>query len=522
MNAENGASTVRGGPNRKWWTLFAMCFALFMIMLDNTIVNVALPSIQQSLQTTPARLQWTVDAYVLSFAVLILIGGKLGDRFGRKRIFLAGLTIFTLASAACALATSDSQLIASRAVQGTGSALLNPLSLAILVTAFPRTQLPTAVGIWAGISSLGLAVGPLAGGFLVERFSWSAVFWVNVPIGMIAAAVVLWAVTESRDHRSHHLDLVGTGLATGGLFALVWALIETGTHAWGSAYTLGFLAAAALLLALFIARERRTADPMLPLGFFRRPAFSTASAVVLLVGFSFFGVVYFITLYFQNVKGYSPLQAGVRSLPITAMVMLLGPLAGRLNAKFGARAQLSVGMLFLSAGLFGLSHIQVASSYNAIWPFYVVIGVGMGLAMPAVSATGMAAVDRDRSGIASGVINANRQVGGALGIAVLGSVAATLTRSAWHDGLAQLPAATRAAAEPLTGLVLGGQGKAIAALAGPQAQAAALESFVHGVRGAMLVGSALTLLAAAVAFIGLRRFAPAPVEPAAEAVGEVA
>ena len=518
MNAENGVSGATGGPNRRWWTLFAMCFALFMIMLDNTIVNVALPSIQRSLQTTPENLQWTVDAYILSFAVLILLGGKLGDRFGRKRMFLVGLTIFTLASAACALATSDHQLIASRVVQGAGGALLNPLSLAILVTAFPRRQVPTAIGIWAGISSLGLAVGPLAGGFLVERFSWSAVFWVNVPIGMIAAAVALWAVSESRDPETRHLDLVGAGLATGGLFALVWALIETGTHAWGSAYTLGFLAAAAVLLGLFIAWERRAADPMVPLGFFRRPAFATSAAVVLLVGFSLFGVIYFITLYFQNVKGYSPFQAGIRSLPMTVMITMLAPLAGRLNTKMGARAQMSIGMLLVSGGMFGLSHIQVASSYNAIWPFYILVGAGMALTMPAVSATGMAAVDRDRSGIASGVINANRQLGGALGIAVLGSVAATLTRDAWHEGLAQLPAATQAAAEPLTGLVLGGQGRPIAALAGPQAQTAALEAFVHGVSGAMLASSALTLLAALVAFVGLRRLAPTPsVEPTAEA-----
>ena len=207
-----------------------------------------------------------------------------------------------------------------------------------------------------------------------------------------------------------HLDLVGAGLATGGLFALVWALIQTGTHAWGSAYTLGFLAAAAVLLGLFIAWERRSADPMLPLGFFRRQAFSASAAVVLLVGFSLFGAIYFVTLYFQNVKGYSPLQAGIRSLPMTVMITLLSPLAGRLNAKMGTRAQMSIGMLLVSGGMFGLSHIQVASSYNAIWPFYVLVGAGMALTMPAVSATGMAAVDRDRSGIASGVINATARL----------------------------------------------------------------------------------------------------------------
>jgi EmrB/QacA subfamily drug resistance transporter len=494
---------TEGRAGRKWWTLFAMCFALFMIMLDNTVVNVALPSIQRDLDASPEGLQWTIDAYVLSFAVLILLGGKLGDRYGRKRIFLVGLAIFTLASAACALATTDTQLIAFRALQGVGGALLNPLSLSILVAAFPRAQLPTAIGIWAGISSLGLSLGPLVGGYLVEHASWSAVFWINVPIGIVAAVVVLWAVNESRDPRSRHLDLVGTALVTAGLFAVVWVLIKSGSHAWTSAYTVTFLAVGIGLLAAFVVWEARQDDPMIPLGFFRVSAFTSSSLVVLLVGFSMFGVIYFITLFFQNVQGYSPLEAGIRSLPMTVMVTVLAPIAGKLNARLGPRTLMAGGMLLVTAGLVGLSQITATSSYNAIWPFTMVIGAGMALTMPSVSATSMGAVDRDKSGIASGVVNASRQVGGALGIAVLGSVAASLARSQWGSASSGLPDAVRTGLEPI---VVGGQTRVVGALAGPAAQSAAADAFVHGVRGAMLVAAAVTLIGAVVAFVGLRRF----------------
>ena len=499
--------------DRKWWTLFAMCFALFMIMLDNTIVNIALPSIQRDLKASSANLQWTIDAYILTFAALILLGGKLGDRFGRKRMFIVGLVIFTLSSMLCALSTSDSELIAARALQGVGGALLNPLSLSIIASTFPRKQLPTAIGIWAGVSGLGLAVGPLVGGFLVEKVSWSAVFWVNVPIGVVAALVTLRAVQESRDPTTSHLDLPGTGLITVGLAAVVWALIKSGTHGWGSVYTLGFLAAGAALLAAFIWWERRSSDPMLPLSFFRKRAFSVASAVVLLVGFGMFGVIFFITLYFQNVQGYSPLQAGVRSLPMTMMLMAVAPLAGKINARIGPRLQLTVGMLLSSAGLFGLSRIGVHSSYNAIWPFYSLMGAGLAFAMPAVSATGMAAVDPRKAGIASGVINASRQVGGALGIAVMGSLGAALTRSRWADDLAALPDATQTKLAGSRDLVLGGQGDVIGRIAGgPAAKAAALDAFMHGVTGALIAGGALMLLAAVVAYVGLWGFRM-PVQP---------
>jgi EmrB/QacA subfamily drug resistance transporter len=491
-------------PNHRWWTLFAMCFALFMIMLDNTIVNVALPSIQHELKPTVENLEWTVNAYILVFATLILLGGKLGDRFGRKRIFMVGLVVFTLSSMACALARTDTQLIGFRAVQGVGGALLNPLSLSILVAAFPRKQLPQAIGIWAGISGLGLAIGPLLGGFLTQHFSWSAVFWVNVPIGVIALGVTAWAVIESKDPSARTLDIVGTVLISASLFSLTWGLIKTANHSWVGVYTLSFIGAAILLGALFVVWESRMDDPMIPLAFFRIRAFTVSSVVVALVGVALFGVIYFLTLYFQNVRGYDPIQAGLRTLPTTMMILFVAPIGGRLSGRVGPRWLMTVGMAFASVGLFGLSFIDVDSSYNTIWPFQMLMGAGMALTMPAVSATGMAAVDRTKAGIASGVINASRQVGGALGIAVLGGIGTTLAADMWANRIANLPQGLQAKAERLVPLVQGGQGNKILAITHSRvAQANALESFVHGVEWALRTGAGLTLAAALVAGFGL-------------------
>jgi EmrB/QacA subfamily drug resistance transporter len=498
-------------PNHKWWTLFAMCFALFMIMLDNTVVNVALPSIQRSLKTTPENLEWTVNAYVLVFAALILFGGKLGDRFGRKRMFLAGMVIFTLSSMACALSATDTQLIVFRAVQGSGAALMNPLSLSIIVAAFPPREIPTAIGIWAGISGLGLAIGPLVGGFLVEHFGWSYVFWINVPIGIIATAVTLWAVEETRDPTAKTLDVVGTVLVTAGLFLLVWGLIKTGTHSWTSAYTLGFLGAAAIALVSFVWWESRVESPMIPLDFFRERAFSISSVVVGLIGFALFGAIFFITLYFQNVQGYSALEAGVRTLPNTMMVVLIGPLAGKLNNRFGGRALMTVGMLSASIAMFGLSRLGIHTSYGLIAIFFVLLGSGLAMTMPATTATAMGAVDPRKSGIASGVVNATRQVGGALGIAVLGSIVATLATSHWQSNAKHLSPPAAAVAQRLEPLVVGGQGTAVALIVKPiagtpaalAARQTAFDSYMVGFRGAMLVGSLLMLSAGALAFFGL-------------------
>jgi EmrB/QacA subfamily drug resistance transporter len=514
MNATRAESA-----NHKWWTLAAMCFALFMIMLDNTVVNVALPSIQRSLKTTPENLEWTINAYFLSFAALILLGGKLGDRFGRKKIFLVGLAIFTLSSAACALSTSDAGLISARAVQGIGAALMNPLSLSIIVAAFPRHQVPTAIGIWAGISGLGLAIGPLLGGFLVEHVDWSAVFWINVPIGVLAAGATLWFVQESRDPKARGFDIVGTLLVTGGLFSLVWALIRTNAHSWQSGQTVGFLVAAAVLLVGFVLWEDRQSDPMIPLSFFRKRAFDVAVASVALIGFSMFGIIYFLTLYLQNIRGYSAIESGVRTLPMTVMVILIAPVAGKLSARIGPRPLMAGGMLIMSLGLASLTRLSIDASYwTVIFPSFVCVGAGIAMSMPTTTGVAMGSVDPARAGIASGVINSSRQVGGALGVAVLGSIAATVATAHWGDNA---PAALQSTTHRFDSLVVGGQVAPLGRLAGSPAQLAASHAFIDGVTTAMTVGAGLALAGSVIAFFGLRGFRPVAApqgSPAAVAV----
>jgi EmrB/QacA subfamily drug resistance transporter len=509
------------GSSRKWWTLAAMCFALFMIMLDNTIVNVALPTIQRELHASPSSLEWTVNAYVLSFAALILFGGKLGDRFGRKRIFIVGLIIFTACSALCALATSDTQLITARALQGVGSALLNPLSLSILVAAFPRKQLPVAIGIWAGVSGLGIAIGPVVGGILVEHYGWASVFWVNVPVGIVATIVCILVVSESRDPRTTEMDIVGTVIVTAGLFCLTFGLVKTNDHSWTSPLVLGLLGAAAVLLVAWYFWESHVTQPMVPLSFFSSRPFTVSNIVAMLVGVSLFGSLYFVTLYFQNVKGYSAIEAGLRSMPMTLMIMFIAPIAGRLNTKIGPRPLMAGGMLLSSIGMVTLAQLGVGTSYNQIWPAFVVLGAGLSLTMPSMSSAAMGAVDPTKAGIASGVLNSSRQVGGAIGIAVMGSVVATIAGRQWADHIAALPAPLHSQAARLEQLVVGAQGRLIAQVAGPQARVAALDSFTSGMQAAMYAGAALTFIAFVLSAVAMPRMQPTSTTQAAPAPLEI-
>jgi len=411
---------------RKWWTLAAVSFGLFMIMLDNTVVNVALQSIRDDLGISVSELEWVVNAYALTFGVLLLSGGKLADLLGRRRIFIAGLVIFTGASLWCGLADGAASLIAARSVQGVGAALMNPATLSIITATFPARQRGTAIGIWAGVSALALAIGPLVGGVLTERVSWSWIFFVNVPVGVVAVVAARAFIDESRDtSRERRLDLPGLVTSGVGLFALTYALIETNTNAWGSARVVALFAIAAVALTAFVALERRQRLPMLDLSLFRNASFSAANTVMGLVGVAMFGVFFFNSLYLQSVLGYSAIQTGATFLPMTLLIMVGAPVAGRFSDRIGPRWLITGGMTLLAGSLLLFGTLDQHSSFWHILPGLVVGGLGLAITMAPTTATAMSSVPVDKAGVGSAVINSTRQVGGSLGIAIMGTLVAT-------------------------------------------------------------------------------------------------
>jgi EmrB/QacA subfamily drug resistance transporter len=409
----------------KLLTLGACCLGLSMVMLDNTVVNVALPSIQRELGAGVSGLALVLDAYILVFASLLLTAGSLGDRFGRRRVFRAGLVVFTVASALCGLAPTLPALVAGRALQAVGGAALLPSSLAILTAAFPdpreRVQ---AIGLWSGVSAMALAAGPVVGGLLTDALGWRWVFYVNLPVGVAAFLVAGRVVRESRNPAARGLDLPGLALGSLGLGAVTLGLIEGNQRGWGSPTILGLLAAGVGSLAAFVAVERRRRAPMVSPGFFRDAGFSSANAVVLLAGFALLGFVFFNTLYFQAVQGWSPLQAGLRTLPSTLAVAVMAPLAGRLASRHGYRLPVVAGMALAAAALLALTGIRAGTPYAELWWKLAMLGAGLGLSISPATAAGVAAMPGSQAGVASAVISTSRQVGGALGVAVLGAVAA--------------------------------------------------------------------------------------------------
>ena len=430
------AAHVFAPENRKWWTLLAVSFGLFMIMLDNTVVNVALPSIERDLKVSVSQLEWVVNAYFLTFAVLMLTGGKLGDMRGRRLIFMVGLVVFTLSSLACGLAANGETLIAARAVQGVGAAMMSPATLSIITATFPPRQRGMAMGIWVGVSAMALALGPITGGVLAEHASWSWIFFINVPIGIVALVVARLAIDESRDtSREQRLDvpgLISSGIA---LFALTYALIEANNKGWTSPEILALFVLAAVGFAAFILLELRQRLPMLDLSLFRNATFAGANATMMLVALSMFGVFFFVSLFVQGILGYSPVQAGAAFLPMTLCIIFIAPVAGKLSDHVGSRWLMGGGMLLVSISLLLFSMLDEASSFWNLFPALVVGGVGMALAMTPTTAAAMGSVPVDKAGVGSAVLNDMRQVGGALGIAVMGAILGSYVTATVHSPL---------------------------------------------------------------------------------------
>jgi EmrB/QacA subfamily drug resistance transporter len=422
--------------NKKWWTLAAVSFGLFMIMLDNTVVNVALPSIERDLHVSIASLEWIVTAYALTFAALMITGGKLADVYGRRRIFIVGIVVFTLSSLACGLAPSAGFLIGARAVQGIGAALMNPATLSIITATFPPKERGQAIGIWAGVSALALAIGPLAGGLIVDNINWHWIFYVNVPVGIAGIFASLIFIKESRD-TSHEQSIDLPGLATSGLglFALSYGLIEGNQHGWGSVEIVSLFVAAVLLLAGFVMVERHQRLPMLDLSLFRSGAFTGANLVAMLVSLGMFGVFFFVSLYVQNILGFSPTKAGAAFLPMTMLIILVAPIAGRASDRVGSRWLMGAGMSILGVSLLLYQRVGLHSDFWTLLPAMLLGGVGMALTMSPMTAAAMGAVPVDKAGVGSGVLNSFRQVGGAMGIALMGAIVASYVRAGSHTAL---------------------------------------------------------------------------------------
>ena len=412
--------------NRKWWTLGAVAFGLFMIMLDNTVVFVALSSIQGDLHISQSELEWVVNGYALTFAVLMLTGGKLADLLGRRRIFIVGLTIFTLSSLACGLATSAAILIGARVVQGAGSALMNPATLSIITATFPPRQRGMAIGIWVGVSAMALAIGPLVGGVLTEQINWSWIFFINVPVGIAGVIVARLVIDESRDEsEEQRLDLPGLISSGVGLFALTYGLIEANNYGWTSARIMGSFIVAVVALAIFVLLELHQRVPMLDLTLFKNPTFAGANTVMLLVALAMFGVFFFNSLYLATILGYSPIQTGATFLPMTVLIVFVAPLAGKFSDKIGSRWLMGAGLVLLSGSLLSFSRLGIDSSFWDILPGLLLGGVGMSLAMTPTTAAAMGSVPVNKAGIGSAVLNSMRQVGGSLGIALMGAIVAS-------------------------------------------------------------------------------------------------
>ncbi|CCH88425.1 drug resistance transporter [Modestobacter italicus] len=507
-HAAPAAQSRRDNP---WLTLVAVAFGLFMVGLDASVVAIANPYIGRDLDASLAELQWVTNSYLLALAVALILGGKLGDRFGRRTFFLVGLVGFTLTSVAIGLAGGIEAVIAFRALQGLFGALMMPNTLGLLRAVFPPKKFGMAVGIWAAVNSVATAAGPIVGGLLVEHVNWEAVFLINAPVGAVGLVVGLLVLPQSKDSTGHHrFDVVGVLLLAAAMVAIVYPVVQSESWGWGSLRTLGLLTLGVVLLGLFALLETRVAHPLLPMRLFRNASLSVGTAVTAINFFVLLGSIFYVMLYLQNVRGYSPVEAGVLTLPLSLTSMVASPLGAALNGRFGPRLAMTVGMLLQAGASFGLLALSPDSGHLSMWPAFVALGLGVGMVMAASSEAIVGNAPIRDGGVAGGLQATALQVGGALGTAVLISVLGSRIGSTLHqeyltagvpgdlaDTLAGADGATAQGVAPIVAGVPAAVQRAV--------EQGAAEAFLSGAHTAALVTGALCLLGAALTWGLVRR-----------------
>jgi EmrB/QacA subfamily drug resistance transporter len=515
-------SRRRSATRKRWPALGVLCLSLLAIVVDNTIVNVALPTLVRDLDADVAALQWVVDSYTLVFAALLLLAGALGDRFGRRHALLGGLALFGGASACAAYAGGVDGLIVARGVMGAGAALIMPATLSLLVGIFTDTrERALAIGIWAATAGLGVALGPVAGGILLEHFWWGSIFVVNVPLTAIALLLGHRLLPESRDPGARRVDWTGAALSGLGLVALVWAIIEAPSKGWTSVPVLAAAALASVALGAFVVWQRRVEEPLLDVRLFQNPRFTAASGTVTVLFFALFGFLFLSTQYLQFVLGYSPSAAGVRLLPYAGAMIAFAPLSAKLVTRLGTKRIATAGMLLFAAGLAIASSVSTSTGYGRLGIALLFMGAGMGLAGAPATESIMGSLPRERANVGSAVNDTTRELGGALGVAVVGSIMASLYTTQLSERLPDaVPAPAAAAARESLGA-----GVEVGGRLGPEIADAAREAFVHAMSRASIVVALVAGFGALLAWRYLPARAaeqPAESEPGASKQGALA
>jgi len=470
--------------DRKWWTLIAVCVGTFMLLLDITVVNVALPDIQIALHSSFADLQWVVDAYALTLAAFLLTAGVLGDMYGRRGVFAIGLVLFSLASLTCGLSTTPLMLNLSRAAQGVGGAIMFATSLALIAQAFSGKERGTAIGVYGAVVGGAVAIGPLVGGAITSGIGWRWIFFINIPIGAVAVVITLAKVDNAKVSTGRRIDWLGFVTFTASLFLLVYALVQGNTKGWGSTYILSMLVGSAVLMAVFLVGEWRQDDPMLDLGLFRRPAMVGVSLGSFALSASIFAMFLYLTLYMQTVLGYTPFQTGLRFLPLTMLAFFVAPIAGKLTVRVRSRLLMSLGLLLVALACALMSHVHATSTWLVLLPGFLVGGVGIGITNPVLASASVSVVPPERSGMSTGAASTFRQVGIATGIAGLGAVFVHQIKPAVVTSLQTTPAGqavlTHGGNRLATALATGGVRQSVATIPTEAARHAVLTAYQAG------------------------------------------